>query len=101
MDLPLQLVLRGVGAVYNSAELRTRISPSASFSIEDLTSDGPPNPLIQWLQPTLTLTAPDGKRSVVAPYGVAAGDGTANAIGVVLVIFAAGFAAGTLVSKFR
>lgn len=100
MDAGVQVALYGLSQFYNQVEFRSAITPSAAFTVQDLTSDGPPNPIVEWLRPTLVFSVPQG-RTVIAPYGEAPDNGLSGAIGTLALIFGAGFLAGTFFSKKR
>lgn len=59
---------------YDSLELRSAITPTFRIDTKALLSDGPRNPILDAVKPTVILTGPAGT-NVIAPYGPAAAGG--------------------------
>ena len=100
LDQSMQLALAALSGFYNTLEFRSALTPPMEFNVGDLSSDTPPNPIVQWLRPTLTLTGPAG-RKVIAPYGEAPPSGALGGFGVVGSVFLAGALAGWLLRGKR
>jgi len=100
LDQGMQLALAALSGFYDTLEFRSALTPPMEFNVADLTSDTPPNPIVQWLRPTLTLTGPAGKK-VIAPYGEAPPSGALGGFGVVGGVFFAGALAGWLLGRNR
>jgi len=93
LDAGTQLALAALAGFYNTLEFRSALTPPMEFDVADLSSDTPPNPIVQWLRPTLTLRGPAGTK-VIAPYGEAPPAGGLGGFGVVGAVFGAGLLAG-------
>lgn len=89
-------VLQGLASVYDTLEVRTSVTPPAVVNLHAAATDsGPPNPIVEFLKPTIVLSGPSGQETI-APYGIAP-DGTAGTIGVVAFLMGMGFALGYFV----
>lgn len=99
VDSTIQLALGMLSAYYTTFQFRSALTPPVEFSVTDLTSDTPPNPITQWLRPTLTLTGPAGTK-VIAPYGEAPPSGALGGFGVVGSVFGLGMLAGVLLGRW-
>lgn len=86
-------ILAGLASVYNTLEIRTSVTPPAVVDLQSVAnSSGPPNPIVEFLKPTIILTG-SGGQEIIAPYGQSP-DGTAGTIGIVAFMLGMGFAAG-------
>lgn len=85
-----------VPSIWDHVEFRSAATPPIGADVA-YNPNGPPNPVMQWLQPTVILTGPAG-RTVIRPYG-GTGDGpngTLVAISFFAAIVGIGFALGRL-----
>ena len=91
---PDEVVAKLVPSVWNNVEFSSSATPTLNAEVA-YDPNGPPNPLMQWLKPTVILTGPAG-RTVIAPYGQAGGGGGVVALGVLLGIVGVGFVLGRI-----
>lgn len=83
-------------SVWDRVEFRSAATPPIRAEVA-YDPNGPPNPLMQWLQPTIILTGNAG-RTVIRPYG-GEGDGPNGTLvfaGFFLGIVGVGFVLGRL-----
>lgn len=61
-----------LAAAYDEVEFRSAATPPIILRTNELLQEGPPNPFIQWLKPTVVLRGKAGT-NVIAPMGPAQG----------------------------
>lgn len=83
-------------SIWNHVEVRTSATPDIGTDITyDPNPSTGPNPIMQWLKPTVILTGPAG-RTVVAPYGEAGGGGALVTAAFFLGIVGIGYVLGRM-----
>lgn len=63
-----------LAGVYDEVEFRSQGTPTIRLKTNQLLSEGPPNPVVTWLKPTIVLRG-KGQETLIAPVGVSAGGG--------------------------
>ena len=84
-----------LAGVYDEVEFRTALSPSVVLKTKELLNQGPPNPFVQYLKPTVIMRG-RGEETIIAPVGVATPGGWLPGIGAVVVLVGAGFLLGRM-----
>lgn len=69
---PDELAAKLVPSIWDNVEFRSAATPPIRAAVS-YDPNGPPSPIMQWLQPTVILTGNAG-RTVIRPYG-GTGDG--------------------------
>jgi hypothetical protein len=61
-----------LAGAYEEIQIRTRATPTITMRTRELLDEGPPSPVLKWLQPTIILKGRSGE-TVIAPFGVSPG----------------------------
>jgi len=80
-----------LAGVYSEVEFRSATTPNIRLNTNALLSDGPPNPFMAWLKPTVILRGAGGE-TAIAPLGAHPGGSILPLVGVAAALVAAGYA---------
>lgn len=83
-----------LSGVFDTIEIRNSATPTITMNTAELLKEGPPNPVNQWLRPTIILRGKGGE-TIIAPYGVSKGGSILPLLALVGGVFAAGWLVGT------
>lgn len=86
-----------LAAAFDEVEFRSSATPTITLRTSELLNEqqGPPNPFLQWLRPTVVLRGRGGE-TVIAPLGASKGGSILPGLGVVLVLVGVGYALGRM-----
>ena len=81
-----------LAGAFTEVEYRSSLTPTIRLQTAGMLAEGPPNPFLAWMRPTVVLKDKLGGETVIAPAGVSQGGSVLPALLVVAALFGAGYA---------
>lgn len=81
-----------LAGAFSDIEFRSSATPSLHINTNSLLTEGPPNPFLSWLRPTVVLRDRAGGQTVIAPMGVSNGGSVLPGLLVAAALVGAGYA---------
>lgn len=87
-----------LAGIYDEVEFRSAATPTIRLNTQQLLTEGPPNPFMSWLRPTVVLRGKSGE-TVIAPVGASQGGSILPGLVVVGTLLGIGYAVGRATAR--